>query len=98
MITAIEHDDISIIDRNLDRSMCITNYVEFSVVDNVKKIYRYVEYTNNKRSLIEKWAPILNVFNTNTLENISVKRVIEKQLIQKFPINIYYSLPSQTSP
>ena len=84
MITAIKEDDISIVERNLDRSMCITNYVEFSVVDKVKKTYRYVKYTNSKKSLIEKWAAVLDIFGVNELENVSVKRAVESQLIKNF--------------
>jgi hypothetical protein len=98
MITAIKQDDISIVERNLDRSMCITNYVEFSVVDKVKKTYRYVKYTNSKKSLIEKWAVVLDIFGVNDLENVSVKRAIEHQLLKKFPLAIYYPPIAQTSP
>lgn len=97
MITIIDADSVNIAERNLDRSMHISDYVEYSVVYKVKKIYRYIQYTNTKKSLIEKWVPILDMVKANVLENVSVKRAVESQLIKKFPINFYYPPFSQTS-
>lgn len=93
MITKIEIKCIDAIKYNIDRSMHLNDYVNDDIISKVKTAYKYVKYTSYTKSIIEKWAPILEQFGREqSLENVTVIRTVEQQLQKMYKPAIFYSL------